>query len=688
MRLCDWGDGQTLPFTFRLPKSEKEILTPVVDVEITRKGERLWFKMLEFSKALNNIIKTDFSKYKWHGCEEPKPIKQWSVAHCAHNWFQISYLAGFKPYAPYQKPLPPFEPSRPIYDHQRPMASHILNRHYSILAGEMGVGKTLALIEALEAAYKLYGVRDCLYVAPRSALASVELEFEKWECKIKPVFITYHGLEKHNREWQSGRPVYQFIVFDEASRLKSLVAKRTIAAQWLADAVREEWGDNGWVCAMSGSPAPKSPEDWYSLCEIVQPGFIKEGTIHAYKDRLAIIETIDNGIGASYPKLKTWRDDSKKCNICGNYADHEVHSQVLDEFNAALAGDTIDAKNYHAWVPSIDEVSKLHRRMAGLVQVVFKKDCLSLPAKVYHKIVLKPTKSMLRAANLICDTAPSTIKALTYLRQLSDGFRYSEVACGTETCVACNGTRTTREAVYVGPDKTWAFLASIGGIPDWIDPSETDALPEDIALNPSEHPTLFEFQDVACANCNGSGKVTKYERSIERVDCPKDDALRNLLEEYEEVGRLVVYGGFTGTVDRIVEICQEQQWHTIRVDGRGVESTLEGDFKSLLKQFQDRKNPERIVFVGQPGAAGMGLTLTAACGLVYFSNDFNGESRIQSEDRIHRAGMDSTRGANIYDLFHLPTDEYVYDNLKNKRRLQDLSLGEIKSHLELDDVSE
>jgi SNF2 family DNA or RNA helicase len=101
----------------------------------------------------------------------------------------------------------------------------------------------------------------------------------------------------------------------------------------------------------------------------------------------------------------------------------------------------------------------------------------------------------------------------------------------------------------------------------------------------------------------------------------------------------------------------------------------------LLDAFQNDRKIERIAFIGQPGAAGMGLNLTASPSVIYYSNDFNAESRIQSEDRIHRPGMDRNRGATIYDLLLLPSDLLVLNNLKRKRRLQDLSLGEMRDEI-------
>ena len=58
-------------------------------------------------------------------------------------------------------------------------------------------------------------------------------------------------------------------------------------------------------------------------------------------------------------------------------------------------------------------------------------------------------------------------------------------------------------------------------------------------------------------------------------------------------------------------------------------------------------------FIGQPQAGGIGLTLTAAETVIYYSNDFNLGTRLQSEDRCHRIG---TRHNVVYiDLVALNT---------------------------------
>jgi len=131
----------------------------------------------------------------------------------------------------------------------------------------------------------------------------------------------------------------------------------------------------------------------------------------------------------------------------------------------------------------------------------------------------------------------------------------------------------------------------------------------------------------------------------------------------------------------------KQKWEVIRLDGRGWQATFGGNPQGFVKAFQEMQDSHpRIVFVGNPGSAGTGLTLTASPAIVFYSNDFNADSRIQAEDRIHRMGMDINRGAKIIDLIHLPTDEYVLTNLQNKRKLQDMSLGLVQEALEKENV--
>lgn len=606
---------------------------------ITKRGERLWLKF-PFDRKLLEEIKTSFVGPKWHGFEDP-PIKCWSVKDCYHNWFQLNFLQGQNPYASYLTKLEKIrDTDRPLYEHQFDMKAQLVIRKKCIISGEMGVGKTLALIEAIEYVNKI----RILYAAPRSAIHAVDLEFEKWNCQVTPHFITYGSLKKLVENWEKGRSIYEIVVFDECHEIKTPTAQRSLAAMYIADAVRREHGDNGYIWLLSGSPAPRSPADWWHQCEVACPGFLKEGSIHKFKERLGITAAAENQItGGVYQQLVTWRDDENKCDQCGELKEHFVHDSI-----------NLDG---HAFKPSVNEVALLGKRMSGLVMIKMKKDCLDLPEKRYQILRCKPSQDIINAAKMIAATAPSTIRCLEKLRELSDGFQYNVTKTGQTTCKSCFGNRETLQ---------------------WIGPQDEVPQDYDYENNPD-----WEQKLLPCPACGGTGLTDQTERETVYVKTPKEDVLKDLIEQHDEIGRLVVYAGFTGSIDRIIQIIESiKGWEYIRVDGRGWTSSIGGNPKGLLKAFQEYKDKyHRIIFVGQPGAAGQGLSLTASPSIVYYSNDFNAKSRIQSEDRIHRPGMDTNRGATIYDIFHLPTDEYVYDNLKKKRELQDLSQQEIMNLL-------
>lgn len=567
---------------------------------------------------------------RWLGYSTP-PEKVWEVDDNEHNQFRLAHLLGKNPYAPYDLPLKPFVPKRSLYQHQTDMVRHALTRHYCIFACEMGTGKTLAAIELMEFCVANEHIKDIWYVAPKSALAAVQLEFYKWGCPIKPRFMTYEGLVREMKEWKDGMPAPQMVFFDESSKIKTPTSQRSQAAFALAAGVRNDWGANGYVVLMSGSPAPKAPTDWWSQAQTARPGFLREGNIHKLQQRLAIVEQVEGSDGIKYPKILGWKDRKGLCNICGKLDTVYEHS-----------AEALLCEQGHKFEPCENEVDILHQRLKGLVLIKFKKDCLDLPTKVYRIVKCKPSIPTLNAARLIAKTAPRAAEALVRMRELADGFQYDEKKVGTVTCTQCGGKRTTEDY-----------------------DQETGATVE-----------------ISCRGCQGSGEIDSWKRTAIRVECPKDQALLDIIEEHEDDGRLVVFGGFTETIDRVTNLCTQAGWGVVVVDGRGWRGSVPGDNLDMLKAFQSGHEAyPKLVFIGHPGSAGMGLTLTASQTIVYYSNDFNAESRIQSEDRIHRPG---SRGANIIDLVHLPTDVMVLENLKRKRDLQSVTMGDIVKAMESD----
>jgi 2-iminoacetate synthase ThiH len=95
----------------------------------------------------------------------------------------------------------------------------------------------------------------------------------------------------------------------------------------------------------------------------------------------------------------------------------------------------------------------------------------------------------------------------------------------------------------------------------------------------------------------------------------------------------------------------------------------------MLQLFQKQlpNYPDKVVFVGHPMAAGMGITLHAAPTSVFYSNDFSPENRLQACARGHRLGM-LPNGGLIIDLIHLESDQLVIDSLERSENLQSISM--------------
>lgn len=620
---------------------------------------------------------------KWHGFLEGDKRKIWSVEDCYRNRFQIEYLSGGDPYAWFDREIiehdiPQFgSPGFGYYDlmsQQKLMVNTGLTYHYQIWAAEMGTGKTLSAIATM----KLSGKKTWWWVGPAASLYGIRQEFERWGLPddINVVLMSYERMVSTIRGWKKGDPAPDGIILDECQNIKTPSATRTQCAQQVADAIRDEHGlEDGYVILMTGTPSPKSPGDWWALCEIAWPGFIKEGSRAEFEKRMGFFRLQANlASGQVFNTLTAWRDNEDRCAQCGLFY-NEGHHLTKD-------GDVIEEDTgfeTHSYRKSINEVALLAERLEGLVTIVHKKDCLDLPDKIYKEIICEPKPSVLRVASAITRSAKNVITGLTQIRELSDGFQYREVEDGYEECPACEDGTEIR----------------------WYHPNDEGASIADIENLSEDFISELEREEIPCRRCNGSQKVVKYKRVSREVACPKEDVVCELLDQCYDQGRIVFFAGFTGSIDRVVRICQREGWDTMRVDGRGWR------IEKLTGRPQEDGSPEteviklpnplaywsgnadrKVAFVAHPKSGGVSLTLSpqnnmpGASVAVFYSNDFNPATRSQAEDRIHRKGMDEDRGATIVDLIHLPTDRRVLNVLRENRKLELMSMGDFEEDYE------
>lgn len=517
---------------------------------------------------------------------------------------------------------------------------------------------TLAAQELIERS----NVSHWYWVGPKPSLPNIRREFRKWgfdETCATIEWMTFEGLVRLMDEYREGNPLPGGVIFDESSRLKTATSQRSLAALKLTHLIRQKNMWDGFVILMSGTPSPKRPTDWWSQCEIAWPGFLREGSVKALEKRLAFQQEMSLDSVGIISKTFGWRDDEAKCDTCGLLFDdgHHIQDELFED------------NEYHPFKPSFNEVAHMFKRLDGLVVVKHLKDCIQLPEKRYRRVECKPSKSLLRVAKTLLDAAPSVMVGMTLTRELSDGFQYRDVDDGTKPCNHC-------------PD-------SKGKVEEWFNPSDDNRAYQDISLLRDELVAKLEKRIIDCPKCNGTGQMKKTKRITREVPCPKEKALRSLLDECEETGRIVVFAGFTGSVDRCKGICHKEGWAVVRLDGRGYEVTLEDGTLAQevdpLDFWADIDRYPRVAFVAHPESGGMSLTLVESRMIVYWSNSFKPEYRVQSEARVHRKGMDENLGCTIVDLIHLPTDERVIEIIMDNRKLELMTMGEVSDGITWED---
>lgn len=158
------------------------------------------------------------------------------------------------------------------------------------------------------------------------------------------------------------------------------------------------------------------------------------------------------------------------------------------------------------------------------------------------------------------------------------------------------------------------------------------------------------------------GFIGSDESSVaEQVSTAKLDVLEDIIDSaIEENRKLVVIARFVPELDAICAMLEKKRVNYSLIKG-GVK-----DRDEQVARFQN--DPDVPVFVGQIATAGLGLTLTAASTMVFYSLDYSMSNFEQCKARIHRAGqrMPCTY---IYLAAQGTVDEKVLKALKNKANL-------------------
>lgn len=122
-----------------------------------------------------------------------------------------------------------------------------------------------------------------------------------------------------------------------------------------------------------------------------------------------------------------------------------------------------------------------------------------------------------------------------------------------------------------------------------------------------------------------------------RIEEFSGNKLNELMEAMDEIsGKVIIWANFTHDI-LAIEKALAKEYGPESVRTYYGETKVE-DRQQMVRDFQDMNHPLRF-FIGQPRTGGYGLTLTAATTIVYYSNGYDLEVRLQSEDRAHRIGQ-------------------------------------------------
>ena len=167
-----------------------------------------------------------------------------------------------------------------------------------------------------------------------------------------------------------------------------------------------------------------------------------------------------------------------------------------------------------------------------------------------------------------------------------------------------------------------------------------------------------------------SGHVKLDDGTIKTFSSAKIKELEAVVEEID--GKAIIWANFTHDIESIVKLLTNMYGEDSVVSYYGATSTDQRDY--AMSSFQNPDSPVRF-FVGQPRTGGYGLTLTQASTVIYYSNSYDLEVRLQSEDRAHRIGQ--VNKVTYIDIIAEKTvDEKVLQALRSKIDIASVVLQE------------
>jgi len=174
---------------------------------------------------------------------------------------------------------------------------------------------------------------------------------------------------------------------------------------------------------------------------------------------------------------------------------------------------------------------------------------------------------------------------------------------------------------------------------------------------------LMRLHQITC------GHFTSDDGTTQPIKNNRINELMDVLDEIE--GKAIIWAHYQYDITAIIKEIVKVHGPGSVVDYYGL--TPQEERQPNIKKFQD--DPKCRFIVGTPATGGYGITLTAANTVIYYSNGYDLEKRLQSEDRAHRIGQ--SKSVTYVDLMCDDTvDEKIVKSLRKKINIASEVLGE------------
>ncbi len=175
---------------------------------------------------------------------------------------------------------------------------------------------------------------------------------------------------------------------------------------------------------------------------------------------------------------------------------------------------------------------------------------------------------------------------------------------------------------------------------------------------------LMRLHQIVC------GHVKLDNGTLMPIPNKRVEELLSVVEETD--GKMIIWATYRHDIIAIKTALQAE--YGMESVGTYFGDTDDDERQRVVAEFQNPESKLRF-FVGNPSTGGYGLTLTAANVVVYYSNSFDLEKRLQSEDRAHRIGQ--RNNVTYIDLITPKTvDEKIVKALRDKIDISTQVLGE------------